>query len=105
MHESDIDDSPSKIIPSKTRTPTTLPRSECEKIDTDERMDVFKFIEVNCFCPFKDTPGFYLKCPYKRAKNKRIGYRSVFFATCPEIIFYNLRKNKKQIIFVIQQKT
>ena len=55
MHESDIDDSPSKIIPSKTRTPTTLPRSECEKMDTDERMDVFKFIEVNCFCPFNRT--------------------------------------------------
>ena len=43
---------------------------------------------------FKDTPGFCLNCPYKRTKNKRIGYRSDFFATCPEIIFYNLRKNK-----------
>ena len=38
---------------------------------------------------FKDTPGFYLKCPYKRTKNKRPGLRSDFFARVPEIIFYD----------------
>ena len=43
---------------------------------------------------FKDTPGFYLKWPYKRHKNKRPGKRSDFFARLSEIIFYDQEKNK-----------